>query len=921
MRDERLINMINSGRGVALVGSGPSTEVGYPTWNALASSVFAEVSKLNLVQDADAYQKYLKDSQYPELFRLAERDLGARDTLVSILKKNLLSPGLRAGSIYEYLARWPFSVYLTTNYDDELQKYLLDQGARFAIKQNERSDFYTLRGDTSNLIFKIHGDLDHPDGLILTARDYDRLKTRPEGQYFREKLRSIFEMFDVLIVGHSLYDPHISLILEMAGQASGPAHPVFLIAADVTPGVSQEYLEKYNIVTLTYDNPDGTHKNLRRVLSFIDAFIVPRPKRPDSVVTPPHSDDASAAAAMLIFRRMRSMVQHKDGSPSEYLGPLALYSLVDVGPPGLVLEDILALPALKDVVNSDAMALAMQETLTDLSDRGLVRGASSHFSVTEFGRTQVDEVKAVRETEEGQAIDEFKATILELDPAFPLGDFDLAADTLKTALTNLFKRRGTVIANAVFAGSSARPDEMGDVFRVLTQSAVVFTRDSSAQAFVEAARDFMINPSAPQRRYLEALSQGFFLYHLAGLDPACTRMRRNVFSKTGWFFDSSVLLPLLAKGCHSYEYAVDLFSRLSALDAYRYTTRRLLEETWQHLEWARKNVPDHPQDSLSFLGTATVKGDATQNLFVDGYIRTAAEGRVSSFADYLSLLFPGGVTRVAVRQQLESTGVSVLDVPSLSGFEDSDFAEIDYLKTQIKSQRESRNTYRSELQTQSEAEVLQIVRGFRSGKYSLPGASGDHEEIYFVSLSRLLDFIEPQPSVTSWTPEALYRYLLALPGAIASEDLLQQCMLHQYGAGIAFVDKRRYLRFFGATIDASKADYEEQRELYSRDMEQHYLGELDDAFERTPDLDKPFFVSQLAWKTAEQAQRRADIVSAAFEKAQSDIRAMRLHVDARLHSKSDAKARQEEARLRNSRDPAHIRRRKRQAKKRRRKNK
>ena len=81
------------------------------------------------------------------------------------------------------------------------------------LQKSTREDFSLLRHDAAGFVVKLHSDLDHPERAVITSADYARLLT-PEYKYFQDKLKSIFEMFDVLIIGHSLTDPDLSLILQ-----------------------------------------------------------------------------------------------------------------------------------------------------------------------------------------------------------------------------------------------------------------------------------------------------------------------------------------------------------------------------------------------------------------------------------------------------------------------------------------------------------------------------------------------------------------------------------------------------------------------------------------------------------------------------------------------------------------------------------
>lgn len=61
----QLIRNILSGRCFALVGSGPSCEVGYPSWGRLAEVIHGELSAAGKVTDATAYADFLSKRQYP----------------------------------------------------------------------------------------------------------------------------------------------------------------------------------------------------------------------------------------------------------------------------------------------------------------------------------------------------------------------------------------------------------------------------------------------------------------------------------------------------------------------------------------------------------------------------------------------------------------------------------------------------------------------------------------------------------------------------------------------------------------------------------------------------------------------------------------------------------------------------------------
>ena len=918
MFDKRLIRSINNGRCFVLVGSGPSCEVGYPSWQRLAELTYAELKKRGSVSDSNSYEKYLEDKKYPEFFRQAERDLGDRLALVDMIKP-LLNPSVKnRGVLYELLSKWPFACYLTTNYDDEIANYLSNLKEHFTVIRNRQEDFYSLRDGASHLIQKLHSDLNFPDEVVLTSADYRRLYVEDSGQYFRDKLRHIFEYFDIFIIGHSLSDPDIDHVLQLARKTASPQHPIYMAAADFTTADEQEYLEKYNIVLVQYSNRDGRHSELQRMLRAVDRFIVPRYRLRERIETAARpKEEVESAIALFLFRRLQGV------EATDYLSPLILSGLLSADDKGIAKEDVTSIPTLKDFTKEGTNSTeTIIEAMDNLVNQGLVADVAGKFSITGRGRAKVSEYQAVRETEKDQAYGQF---CLNLKNSYGgLTDIQLeeCQRLAEEVMVASFANRGLAIANQIFSSQSASPGELSDVFGLVSDKAAGIEDMGLRAAFVEAVHEFLVEPSPPQRQYLASVSQGYFLYHLLGLDPKFCQVRQDIFDRTLWLNDSSVLLPWIAVGCHNHDYAVELFQTLTAAGAILYTTPKLMQEAWEHFEWAVRFMKTTGAETPEFLRAAVVKGSYKQNLFLDGYIRLSADGRVGSFKEYLEIIFTQGFDRTAFDDRFISAGVSVKSISDMNGFVQDDWGEIEEAKGRIQKEREDRGTYKSPLQIESEAEIWVLINGLRSGKYSIPGVDDVLERIYFVSQSRVLDKVFQPEAVSTWTPEAVYRYLSALPGKQTNPDLLQQCMLNEYYyAGISFIDKDRYIRFFGPSIDAAKASYEKEKTNYIADLEETYTRYLDEAFDKTPDLEKPFFVAQMGWRRAEASQQREDLARKRALEAESRVKQLESEKDKAWKTREKRRQEQEAARLRNLQDPKHLRKRLKQAKKRNRKKK
>jgi len=259
------------------VGSGPSSEIGYPSWEKLATDVWAQVVIIKPSADTKSYGRFMSRKEYPSVFRQAETELGSRAGLISVVRDCLKPKSVTARyPIYEHLAKWPFACYLTTNFDDEIQNFLAAAGQHYEVVQNRVDDLALLRDGASHIIVKLHSDLDNSDRVVLTSQDYDKISTSPEWQPFRDKLRQALEVFDVVIIGHSITDPDIQLILSTAKHTASPRHPIFMFLANVTDGDAREFLERYNIRLIPYHDSDNSHRELKGLISFANRFVVPR---------------------------------------------------------------------------------------------------------------------------------------------------------------------------------------------------------------------------------------------------------------------------------------------------------------------------------------------------------------------------------------------------------------------------------------------------------------------------------------------------------------------------------------------------------------------------------------------------------------------------------------------------------------------
>ena len=145
---------------------------------------------------------------------------------------------------------------------------------------------------------------------------------------------------------------------------------------------------------------------------------------------------------------------------------------------------------------------------------------------------------------------------------------------------------------------------------------------------------------------------------------------------------------------------------LAEKEALVYTTPRLLQEVWEHFQWAVRFVERSPPDSLEYLRAALVQGNYKQNLFLDGYIRLSSDGSVGSFEDYIKQIIPSWKEgKSALEEYIKGRGLQIVSIADFSVMVEDDWGEFEQAKVDIERERRGRGTYRAPLQVESEAEI------------------------------------------------------------------------------------------------------------------------------------------------------------------------------------------------------------------------
>ncbi len=927
MIPKKLISQLNSGRCFALVGSGPSTAMGYPSWGKLAQAAVALLPDSTTSETAELASTLANQSRFPELFDVVADAIGGMGVLANRLKQSLKRQHEK-GWAYEVLAKWPIRCYLTTNYDDEIARHLKRIKISYVPLNNSQTDFAQIEAHTNERIVKLHGDFDYSDGLVLGLRQYQEFKTQGKRQYFRDKLKSIFSMVPVIVVGHSLSDPDLSLVLETACELNSFDRPIYMILADVRPADSRKYREQYNVELLSYENPDGTHRELKRLLRLIDRFVIPREQCAQIPLDFPDPDEARVATSLYLFSKF-GLGSKKGKLFQRAISPQILAATASEADKIFTDDELTAKLLPLEIRQHPEIETFVSSSTCELQDANCLRDMRKGVQITETGRAKYDEVTRSRDILESQVVGLLRETLRSVDDS-TVQEVDSLVRSFQQTLLSVFRKRGLAASSMLFRHKPLEAPDMPEIFETIMRTATSVTNFDLRLAYSDFVMDLLTRPTQTQREYLVNVAQGFFAFHIFGADPSGAEARRFLAQETAWICDSNILLPLVAEACHLHGFATELFGRMRALGITPLTTGAFITETFESYKWAfRQCVTRNPTGSHDVILQLIRDPNYSDNLFVDGYINGAGKGQWNTFDEYAKRLGIG--SHESLEAKLETFGVVCRNLHQYDGYTATTYAENEQLVNEIIVERTAQGTLRAgESQASAEAEVIQIIRGIRQGILTPSGST--FQRAFFVSTSRLLDILYgATDGLITWYPENLYRHLHILTSDALDADRAFDAMTsNYYSIGVEVIDEQAYRQFFSPVISESRVILEQEREKFQAAVEADVRGqqkasdELTRKFEATPDLDKPRFAAQAGWFVARRQEKLRQVAEARANRAEEarveterrsklELKEMQAEYD----RKAEERRQHEDGRMKNIQDPKHLRKRARQAKKRR----
>ena len=190
---------------------------------------------------------------------------GCNRTKLNDTIKDAFQTGKQPNVNHNILAKLPIFTYWTTNYDKLIEKALENNGKICDIKTCCANLTTTLKG-RNVVVYKMHGDVDHPEDAVLIRDDYESYNQ--EKAPFINTLSGDLMTKTFLFIGFSFTDPNFYYICaHLRARLKGNMREHYCFLKDVSKTDYKDEDEfKYEKRKLSYFIDDLKRFNIKTVL-------------------------------------------------------------------------------------------------------------------------------------------------------------------------------------------------------------------------------------------------------------------------------------------------------------------------------------------------------------------------------------------------------------------------------------------------------------------------------------------------------------------------------------------------------------------------------------------------------------------------------------------------------------------------------
>jgi len=190
---------LNEGTASVFAGAGLSVPAGYVNWKDLMEEIAHDLGL-----DIEIENDLVSIAQY-HLNENLNRNKLNRKILEEFIEDAVPTDN------HKILANLPISSIWTTNYDELIEKTFEEENKVVDVKYTNEQ-LLTTRPKRDLVVYKMHGDVNHPNNAIITKEQYEKYHYTHEP--YINALSGELTMKTFLFIGFSFTDPNLDYVLS-----------------------------------------------------------------------------------------------------------------------------------------------------------------------------------------------------------------------------------------------------------------------------------------------------------------------------------------------------------------------------------------------------------------------------------------------------------------------------------------------------------------------------------------------------------------------------------------------------------------------------------------------------------------------------------------------------------------------------------
>lgn len=245
-----------------------------PPWSSLILDVADRIAVGDRRSELESLVGQDRLLEAAELLKLDASNRSRQQDMFGAIKDAVDGPhghSFLGSEWHEALVRAEPKVIVTTNYDKIVERatssgYVVHDYLSSTVGADVRRRYPVL--------LKLHGSVDHVDGMVLSRRDYTDVRHR--GSHAMDVLHALLLTRPALLLGYRLHDPDLQLVLENIFGAQRQTPPHYMLAGDDMPDYERRVLEySYGVTVIPYTA--GDHSDALAKFSELSELVASTP--------------------------------------------------------------------------------------------------------------------------------------------------------------------------------------------------------------------------------------------------------------------------------------------------------------------------------------------------------------------------------------------------------------------------------------------------------------------------------------------------------------------------------------------------------------------------------------------------------------------------------------------------------------------